>query len=226
MLTLGQEADLALYSHDSLYMTVSEVLEMAALAGARLLTSGVVAENRRVKSTSVQESPFENFVRPDEFVMTTAMGLGGSNEKLQAVVRCVATAGAACLAIAVGGHLKRVPLSAVRTAESANLPIVELPWNLRFSEITELVLGHVLAQQNRLLQESEHINRILTELVLNGGELNSICKSLASVLKRDITITDTWGDATSAKADREAHHPTNHIGGSFEILPLPDRKTR
>jgi hypothetical protein len=28
MLALGQEADLALYSHDSLYMTVSDVLEM------------------------------------------------------------------------------------------------------------------------------------------------------------------------------------------------------
>jgi purine catabolism regulator len=90
--------------------------------------------------------------------------------------------------------VSEVPEVAIRLADSLQLPLVEVPWKTRFSEITEAVLEHVLDRQHALLRQSEQIHELLTEVVLSGGQLNQIRDSVTKLLSRRVSIVDRWGD--------------------------------
>jgi purine catabolism regulator len=191
------------------YFAVREILTLPQLAGARLLTSDTsAATDRLVRSTSVQELPFEDFVRQDELVMTTGIGLDSDDELFGRVVLDVARAQAACLAVAVGPRLRTVPASVVKVAEEASLSIIQLPWELRFSEVTELVLGHVLNKQNDLVRRSEQAQAQLTELILGGGGIDRVCSTVAELLELSVSIVNRWGETvTSSPGSREMQFP-------------------
>jgi PucR family transcriptional regulator, purine catabolism regulatory protein len=175
-------------------LTVLDVLALPLLSGARLLTSTDVAARQRVRGVSVQELPVEDFVRPGEFVMTTGMGLKRDRHRFAELVRQLAQARAACVAFAIGEYVAKVPSSVVEAAEQTGLPLVELPWELRFSEITETVLGRILDQQNSLLAQSESAHYVLDGVILNGGDLDAVCRVVSEMIGRTVSIVDCWGE--------------------------------
>jgi Purine catabolism regulatory protein-like family/PucR C-terminal helix-turn-helix domain len=135
-------------------LTVLEALKLAPLQSSRLLTPKV--KDRTVLGVSVIETPVESFVRPGELVLTTAMGLARSPQRLEQFVLEVANAKAAALVIGVGGHVKRIPVSVIAKAERLGLPLIQMPWEERFSDVIESVLRKLLSGEN-LEREREHL---------------------------------------------------------------------
>jgi DNA-binding PucR family transcriptional regulator len=135
-------------------LTVLEALKLAPLKSSRLLTPK--AKDRTVLGVSVIEMPVESFVRPGELVLTTAMGLGRSHQRLEQFVLEVANANAAGLVIGVGGHVKRIPASVIAKAERLGLPLIQMPWEERFSGVIETVLRKLLSGEN-LERERENL---------------------------------------------------------------------
>ena len=135
-------------------LTVFEALKLLPLQSSRLLTPKV--KDSTVLGVSVIETPVESFVRPGELVLTTAMGLGRSHQRLEQFVLEVANADAAGLVIGVGGHIKRIPASVVARAERLGLPLIQMPWEERFSDVIEAVLRKLLSGEN-LERERENL---------------------------------------------------------------------
>jgi DNA-binding PucR family transcriptional regulator len=135
-------------------LTVLEALKLAPLQSSRLLTPKV--KDRTVLGISVIETPVESFVRPGELVLTTAMGLGRSPQRLEQFVLEVANANAAGLVIGVGAHIKRIPASVIARAERLGMPLIQMPWEERFSDVIEAVLRKLLSGEN-LERERENL---------------------------------------------------------------------
>ena len=135
-------------------LTVFEALKLLPLQSSRLLTPKV--KDRTVLGVSVIETPVESFVRPGELVLTTAMGLGRNHQRLQQFVLEVANASAAGLVIGVGGHIKRIPASVIAQADRLGLPLIQMPWEERFSDVIEAVLRKLLSGEN-LERERENL---------------------------------------------------------------------
>lgn len=64
-------------------------------------------------------------------------------------------------------------LGSIAVAEACGLPLVELPWELRFSEISQVVLARLLDDQYAALRESLTLQQRLTRLVVNGADRSS-----------------------------------------------------
>lgn len=185
-------------SPDLVYPMVAELLELPELADIKQLTRVTVAGLQRIRSTSVQEVPLEEFVRPGELVMTTGIGLNDDPARLTAFVREIAAAGAIALAIAVGPHVSKISSVVVREAERLGLILFEFPWERRFSEVTELVLNHIVERQQAWMQRSETVHDLFTRIVLSGGDLSQICRFLELQIERPVRIVDRWGEVTEA----------------------------
>lgn len=116
-------------------MTVSDLLSWEVLADARVLAGERWLDHHPVEWVSVIEVPVEDFIRRHEFVLTTGVGCGTDLHLFAGFVDEVAAAGAAGLAVAVGRHVMAVPDEIVDLAEQRHLPLVEIPWEVRFADI-------------------------------------------------------------------------------------------
>lgn len=188
------------------HLRLTELLERPELRDARLRTSAEVAAARFVRSTSVQEelAASSKFVRADELVMTTGIGLDNDEEKLVEALRILSDANASCLAVAVGPHIRELSDATVTAADALHLPVIELPWDLRFSEIADLVVQSMLSRQYEVLRKSEQVHGLLTGIILSRGRLPEVCQAVSHLLNRDVTVVDRWGERRATTIDPTA----------------------
>jgi purine catabolism regulator len=217
------EADEPPREQDEAYPAIGELLSLSRFAGIRLLTDVPGTLERRITGTSVQEVPLDNFVRSGELVMTTAMGLD-SPGSLSEFVRRIAAAGAAGLAVAVGGHVSTIPSSAVATARQLGLPLLEFPWALRFSEVAEFVLGQIVDRQHAWLHRSQEIQDLFTRIVLRGGDLSELCRFVEKLLVRPCWVVNQWGETTTGGPGSLAESQTVDEGPPIEFPIKADHK--
>jgi sugar diacid utilization regulator len=138
-------------------LTLSNVLQLPILRAAKVLTDPAIGGQRQVASVSVIEVPVGRFIRPGEFVMSSGMKIGRNARLMAKFVDEIAHGGASALAIAVGPHTPLVPTQAIQTANRRKLPIIELPWELRFSEVTEAILRQIISETGKLRSRDEFV---------------------------------------------------------------------
>ncbi len=144
-------------------MTVEEALCLPVLKGARVLTPAHSLANRPIMWVSVIEVPVEEFIRPGEFVVSTGMNIGHDPELLSEFVRDVSRASPAALAIAVGPYTPSVPRRVVREATRSRLTLIEIPWKMRFSEMSEAILRHLMREQISSRSRDEFVWSLVTK---------------------------------------------------------------
>jgi purine catabolism regulator len=203
---------------DSVFPTIDELLRMPDWDGVQLLSCQSSAAQRRIRRTSVQELPLDDFVRAGELVMTTGIGLTDVHA-LTTFVQDIARAGAAGLAFAIGPHVKELPARVVMEAERLGLPLFVFPWELRFSETAELILGRIVDRQHAWLRRSDEIHQLFTGIVLGGGNLERLCRFAEHALSRAVRVVNRWGEPTDAGPDSlAAREPT---GWHSQVVRVP-----
>src|SRR5262249_31066869 len=120
-------------------------------------------EGRAVTGVSVQEIPVDKFIRPGELVLSTGMDVGKHAGRLARFIRDVAQSGASALALAVGPHTPRIPPSAVAAPTRPRLPLIRLPWEIRFSEISESILRRLILEQAETRTRDDFVWALATQ---------------------------------------------------------------
>lgn len=156
--------------------TVASMLELPLMGDAEVLSGASLLDDRRVVGVSVIEVPVERFVGRGEFILSTAMGVGHDEAALAGFVEEVAASGAVALALSCGPYLSEVPETVVRLAERIGLPLIVLPWELRFADVIEAVLRRVIEDQRVLKLREDFAWSLVTggfaseKLVVAQGE--------------------------------------------------------
>lgn len=99
-------------------------------------------EARPVEGISVIEAPVQDFVQKNEIVLTTAMGCSDEANFLDFIAE-IQESGAAALVVATGYYLHDISANVVAYAEAAGFPLIEIPWRIRFADITKSLLKNI-----------------------------------------------------------------------------------
>lgn len=174
-------------------LTVKDVLNFNFLENARVRTGKEVLADRYVQWVSAIEMPVENFVRKNEVVLSTAIGCGHDLELLKAYVQDIIESEASALMIALGRHIYDIPKEVIELAEKEEFIIVEIPWEVRFSDIIERVMNRLNDLHNLERKKSERVQQELLKLILNDYDLNKISNFIQRQLGCPIVITDKAG---------------------------------
>jgi PucR family transcriptional regulator, purine catabolism regulatory protein len=170
-----------------------EVLRTPSLEGSQVL-AGAAGLGRAVTRLNVMEVPdIGPWVKPDEFLLTTAYPLRDRPDALPALVEDLDDAGLAGLGIKLGRYLDEVPPAMLAVAEARGFPLVQLPEGVSFDEILNEVLTGLLNQQAEQLARSERVHRAFLQLVLRGDGLPEIARDLADLLDAPAAIVDLEG---------------------------------
>ncbi|PYF03957.1 PucR family transcriptional regulator [Ureibacillus chungkukjangi] len=169
--------------------TLQDVLTIPLLSSAKLLSGEERIATQVVDSVSVMELPVEDFVRNNELVLTTAIGCGNNTEVFVSYVKEVFLSGASALAVAIGRHVHYIPQEVIDFCNINNFPIIELPWEIRFSDIIKIILEQLNNWEQTSTIKADDIQRELLKLYLDNESIDTVLRYLSKDFQMDVTLT-------------------------------------
>jgi purine catabolism regulator len=209
-------------------LNVSQALDLKELAQADLV-AGRAGVNREVRWAHVVDIPDPlPWVRPGQLLLTTGFAWPELEDDQRQLVRDLVGRGLAGVALAVPKYLDHFPDAAKAEADSARLPLLELPWAVPFVTVTQAVNGSIIAEQYQVIEQSTRIHRELTRAAATGGSLQDLVDTLGRLIERDLTLKDAEWRLLAFRNSGEAVGPvrpdTLGQGGSAgEVMAQLDR---
>ncbi|WP_096200855.1 PucR family transcriptional regulator [Bacillus sp. FJAT-45350] len=211
-------------------LTVKDILNLSVMKEAVVRSGNEIIDKQSVDWVSVIETPVENFVRRNEFVLSTGIGCGQDSKSMVNFLEEIMEANAAGLVLSLGRFIKSIPSEVIKYAEDHQFPIIEIPWEVRFSDIIHSSLQKIHEHENNTVKYSEEIRNRLLSLILQGARLNQIANYVHDTLSLPIIIADKrgvikgqskgtknlakeWNTYIESTIDPEA-------SGSYELSPI------
>ncbi|WP_208625304.1 PucR family transcriptional regulator [Salinicola salarius] len=143
------------------------------------------------------------WVREGQLLLTTGYHWPDEPEAERALIEALVDKGLAGVALAVPRFLTAFPKTSRRVAASLDFPLLEIPWDVPFSQITEEVHAWLIARQGQLIARAERIHRDLTRSALTARSLGDIATALSLLLERDVFFTGLDGEWLGGSAELE-----------------------
>lgn len=182
-------------------ITVQHIIDLPILRKANVLTGIERLNKQHVEWMTATEGPVKDYVREDEIILTTGVECDDT-EKLLRFVKAVQKANAAALAIATGKFIKEIPQEVIRFAEQHQFIIIELPWDVRFTDIQRETTKAINEKQHEHIEEAQQMQERLFDYVVQGKELSDIINYVENELHCSIVFTDHYGRIKSSAVKR------------------------
>ena len=179
-------------------LTVADTLQLAELKGAQVV-AGSAGLNRQVGWVHVAGVPdAPNWLNGGELVLTTMINMPDGQAEQVAYLQAMADKGVAALALAVGRYIDRTPDHLRAVAERNGFPLIEIPFQARFVDIARATNERITQENLALLERVLTIHRVLTQLVLDGGDLKQLAETLAGLVGQSISIENERFEALAS----------------------------
>jgi purine catabolism regulator len=158
----------------------------------------------------VDHPDIANWVKPGELLLTTGYNWPTSAAASRDLVRKLSAVGLVGVVLAVPHFRDHFPPEALEEADQVGLPLLELPWEVPFSEVTHEILAKIINFQGDIIERSEQLHRALTNAAVSATSLSDIASAMTGLLGRAVTFTDPTGhvlggsDSPDVLAQREA----------------------
>lgn len=181
-------------------MKLDAAMENTVLREATVV-AGEAAMDREITWVHIVDHPeITNWLKPGELLLTTGYNWPVDDEECRVMVRRLSEIGLAGVVLAVPHFREHFTQAAIDEANLCHLPLLELPWEIQFSEIMHDVLARIINIQAETIRRSDHIHRTLTEAALEGNTLEGLAKALRSALDKDATVVSVDGTVLGTSA--------------------------
>jgi purine catabolism regulator len=173
-------------------LTVREALEMSVFEHATLVAGRNGLDNviRWVHIVDIPDARYD-WPKGGELLLTAGFGLREDAGRRAELIPTLAEKGLAGVAFSIGHYLETVPVELRAAGDRLDFPIIELPPETLFIEVTEAIFAQIVNRQYALRQRAEEIHDTLTALVLEGGSLQDVAEALATLLGRSVTVENS-----------------------------------
>ena len=133
------------------------------------------------------------WVRPGHLLLTTGYAWPRAEEEQRTLIHALGSRSLAGIGLAVPHFFDHFSQAACDEANQVHVPLLEIPWDVPFARITEEVHRAILAEQYRLIEQSEAIHRALTRAVLEAESLQDLVTLLGQRLERTVLFENAEG---------------------------------
>ncbi|MBD8005361.1 PucR family transcriptional regulator [Bacillus norwichensis] len=191
-------------------ISIHNALQLPVMKKTRLVAGQRGGENSIKWVTIVEVLEDIGRLQPGEFLITTGFGLSENEEKLEVFHQLLKSKLLSGIAIYTSFYMKEIPASFIELANENDLPLIEIPTDINFSEITKAILEQIVNNQMHLLEQAENIHRELTNLILNDQSLTEVTERLAQLTSSHIVIFNEFYDTIySSDNDNLTWNPVN-----------------
>lgn len=169
---------------------VRDLIEMTVLKESHVL-AGTGGLDKRVTKVNVMEVPdIVDWVRPGEFLLTTAYSIKDDIEVLNTLIPALSALGLAGMGIKTKRFVESLPDTVLATADAHNFPLIEIPFEISYSDIMMPVMSELLNRQSAIISQVNDFNRRITRVMLRGGSLQEIARAIHKSVGLPVAIVE------------------------------------
>ena len=194
--------------HTADYPTLREVLRLPAFAGCTVC-GGAEGLDRRVSGVNLTDTPdYARWLAQGELLITTGFAIANDPQAVDALLPTAAEKGLSGVGIKPGRYLPK-PLPEVLTekADRLGLPLLQLPNDVRFTELADAVSREIA--RRRIPAEQERQLAVLLHHLVSGAPLSEAMERQAAEygihLKRPHTLLRIRADAPELQRSSWLH---------------------
>lgn len=172
-------------------MLLSDVLEFPVFKNATLITPSDMNIDNRVESVMVLEgTDIDYWGRENELLLTSYFALIDlEDSEVESFFSQLASISIAGLVIKVNRLVNEVPEIIVRLCKKHNIPLIQIPENIRYKDIMLAINEPLLEKQNHVLKAYYDASRIYNDLPLADTTFEDIIKNLSQLVKKPVSFS-------------------------------------
>lgn len=170
---------------------IADLLKSPDITGLRLVAGAAGVENS-ISRTNIMDNPDTfDWLIAGELLLSTGYIFQDNEEMQRNIVQRLAEIRCSGLCIKVHRYLPEIPDCMIEEAEKLGLPLIELPFGLSLSMITEMINRHIFAKEENRMEQALVIHRELTRAALQSGGLREITAMAVGFVHNPILIFDS-----------------------------------
>lgn len=140
-----------------------EILNLPSLRKA-VVAAGKSGLNRSLRWIHVLEVPDVTlWAESGDLLLTTGVGLKNDLQALPKLIREMEARDLAGLLVALGPYIPQLPEAAIDLANTLNFPVITLPWEVRFVDVTREAGNYIVKRD----QQEKSVNHLLEDILFN-----------------------------------------------------------
>jgi purine catabolism regulator len=204
-------------------LTVNEALSIEAMRQTKVV-AGETGLDREILWVTVIEVLDEiHLLQEGELLITTAFGLADIPSLLDELIPQLVQRKLAGLAIQTGYYLDVIPLTIIQQCNHYGFPLLELPKQIKFSELTMAITKRIINRQTEMLEYAQKIHARLTQVLLQNKGLPQIAIVLTELLSAPVRILDAHFNILTASGLEESSSWINPEAVQAEYQLLKQR---
>lgn len=169
-------------------LTVAEALKLEQFSGAQIVagSAGLNKPIAWVHIASVPDAP--RWLNGGELVLTTGHNMPPTADEQCQYIQAMVDKGVVGLVLSVGRYIDHAPDYMRNLADQNQFPLIEISFQARFIDIAKATNERIAEENMVTVTGALNIQQVLTQLVLEGGDLKQLATRLAGLLGQSISI--------------------------------------
>lgn len=173
-------------------LTIEQALKELPILSTAKVVAGEQNLDHVIRWTHIIDHPdIVPWVQEDYLLLTTAFSLMLNPDSQNDLIPHLVEKKLAGMMVNVGRYMGEIPSNMVSIAKRLKFPLISLPWEINFTDVTHAIHERIINEQYEISEQVFHIHEVLTQIVIEGGGLDTLVSQLANLLHRSITLEDT-----------------------------------
>lgn len=188
-------------------LTVNDALSIDAMNQTKIIAGRNGLDREILWVTVIEVLDEIHLLQEGELLITTAFGLADIPSLLDELIPRLVERKLAGLAIQTGYYLDVIPSTIIQQCNDYNFPLLELPKQIKFSELTMAITKRIINRQMEMLEYAQRIHDRLTQVLLQNMGLPQIAIVLAELISAPVRILDAhFNILTSAGLEENSNY--------------------
>lgn len=177
---------------------LQEVLALPLFESSKLLTTHVQLSHLVTSVNVMLDKEIIEWIGQDGQVILTT---GQIFEKLPAteqieLFKAIAEKNVAAVFVKITPYIESLPPEVIAVCSEINLPVIDLAYEVSFTEIFSTVYNLMFERQSAVLQRVENLHKDTMNVVVSGGNIDDILKSIHKTIASPVFIRDYYFEDT------------------------------
>ncbi len=173
-------------------LSIAEAIQELPILSSVNVAAGRRGLDHNIRWTHIVDNPdMVPWVGDGILLVTTAFAIKDNPEIKTDLIARLVEKNVSGMMFSFGKYINEIDQEMIQMADKLDFPLLTIPWEVPLVEVTHAIHERIVHEQYDLIDQSYSIHRILTQIVVEGGGLDSLAKNLAQILNRSVSIDDS-----------------------------------
>lgn len=177
---------------DKMSLTVADVLKLSDATKEIVVLAGSKGLSRQIKDVLIMESPDGHFwVKNGDFLISSGFSFKDNLKSLDETIRILNEKNAASLVIKKGRFIDTVPTSALRLSNQLNFPLLEMPFEMGYRELTWPIMRIIIQNEEKSLLVQDNFRTLLWQAYNERHNIDDVLNLVCSHSGKTLLLLDS-----------------------------------